>query len=135
MAQVNGVLLNVFRVLAIALLLLSTRATATCPGFPADIASECLVDAIQKADKQLVLAYQKLIPEAAPNDPDEKGQATGKKLLADAHKSWLVFRKNQCAFEGFHYGGVGIYKSVAEYQCVLHLTIKKTAEYKQLAVS
>jgi uncharacterized protein YecT (DUF1311 family) len=117
------------------MLSISTSAIATCPGFPADVASECLVDAIQKADKQLVRAYQKLIPEAAPNDPDEKGQATGKKLLADAHKSWLVFRKNQCAFEGFHYGGVGIYKFVAEHQCVLRLTIKKTAEYKQLAVS
>jgi uncharacterized protein YecT (DUF1311 family) len=124
-----------FRVIAVTMLSISTSALATCPAFPADVASECLVDATQKADKQLVLAYQKLIPEAAPNDPDEKGQATGKKLLADAHKSWLVFRKNQCAFEGFHYGGVGIYKSVAEYQCVLRLTIKKTTEYKQLAVS
>jgi uncharacterized protein YecT (DUF1311 family) len=124
-----------FRVIAIAMLSISASAIATCPAFPADVASECLVDAIQKADKQLVLAYQKLIREAAPNDPDEKGQAMGKKLLADAHKSWLVFRKNQCAFEGFHYGGVGIYKSVAEYQCVLRLTIKKTVEYKQLAVS
>lgn len=127
--------LSMFRVIAIAVLLISTSAIATCPASPADQASECLRGAIQKANKQLVLAYQKLIPEAAPNDPDEKGQATGKKLLAEAHKSWLVFRKNQCAFEGFHYGGVGIYKSVAEYQCVLRLTTKRAAEYKQLAVS
>jgi uncharacterized protein YecT (DUF1311 family) len=124
-----------FRFIAAAILSISTSAIATCPAYPADVASECLVDAIQKADKQLARAYQKLIPEAAPNDPDETGQATGKKLLADAHKSWLLFRKNHCAFEGFHYGGVGIYKSVAEYQCVLHLTTKRTAEYKQLAVS
>jgi uncharacterized protein YecT (DUF1311 family) len=124
-----------FRVLAIALLLLSTRATATCPGYPADIASDCLRSAIQKADKQLVDAYQKLIPHAATNDPDEKGQVMGKKLLADAHKSWLVFRKKQCAFEGFQQGGVGMYKAVVEFQCVLRLTTKRTAEYRQLAGS
>jgi uncharacterized protein YecT (DUF1311 family) len=117
------------------MLTISTSAIATCPDSPADQASECLRSAIQKADKQLVRAYQKLISDAAPNDPDAKGQAMGKKLLADAHKSWLVFRKNQCAFEGFQRGGVGIYKSVAEDQCVLRLTIKKTAEYKQLATS
>ena len=117
------------------MLSIATSAMATCPASPAMLASECLRGAIQKADKQLAIAYQKFIPQAAPNDPDEKGQAKGEKLLADAHKSWLGFRKYQCAFEGFHNGGVDIYKSVVEYKCILSMTIKKTAEYKRLAGS
>ena len=122
------ILLN--RSLSLILLAISCNAIA-CPNSPANIANECLQAEISKAELALASAYKKLMAQAGTiNDPGKEGEAKGQTLLAKAHKSWLDYRKNQCAYEGYQEGGVASYKAVISYQCILRMTQERIDLYQ-----
>ena len=90
--------------------------------------NECGKLTLAQKDKELNVAYQKVLKGLAPTDKaDTTNYAETKKLLIEAQRNWLKFRDNDCKGQ-LTLNESGTIRGVIYFGCLIERTEQRTKE-------
>jgi uncharacterized protein YecT (DUF1311 family) len=91
--------------------------------------NECMSQQFVAVDRELNRAYQELLKRIDSSDPQQVDRSTVRRRLAEAQRSWIEFRKQDCEgmyklFEG------GSIRNARFHGCMIERTEKRITELK-----
>jgi uncharacterized protein YecT (DUF1311 family) len=91
--------------------------------------NECMSQQFVAVDRELNRAYQELLKRIDGSDPQQVDRSTVRRRLAEAQRSWIEFRKQDCEgmyklFEG------GSIRNARFHGCMIERTEKRITELK-----